>query len=126
VFSIIIRNSERFESYFTSKYNIFTAKTRYQQEFDFSKDILFDKLIEVMTEAGFKIRRTDKVTGHIFATAPISWFSWGENIYINLKEENSKTTLDFCSACLFQIYSWGKNERNYDRFLGEFEKSLTI
>jgi hypothetical protein len=123
---ILMRRSSWSKPYFTSKYNIFTAKTRHRQELDFPKHLLFEKLIEIMPETGFKIRNINEDTGDIFATTPISWVSWGENIYIHLKETNGKTMVDFCSTCLFQLSSWGKNERNYDKLIEEFEKSLTI
>jgi hypothetical protein len=126
LFGIVTRRSAWAKPYFTSKYNIFSAKIRYQQEFDLPKHLLFEKLLEMMPEAGFKIRKADEDSGDIFATTPLTWTSWGENIYIELKEMNGKTTMDFCSACLFQLSSWGKNESNYDNFMDEFEKSLTI
>ena len=126
LFGILTRRSAWAKPYFTSKYNIFVAKIRHQQEFDFPKHLLFEKLVEMMPEAGFKIRKANEDTGDIFATTPLTWNSWGENIYIDLKEVNGKTTVDFCSACFFQVSSWGKNESNYDNFMDEFEKSLTI
>ena len=83
-------------------------------------------MIEVITDAGFKIIKTNENTGDIFAISSITWTSWGENIYISLTETGDKTIVNFCSACIFQVYSWGKNERNYDKLLQEFENSLTI
>jgi hypothetical protein len=115
-----------FKPYFTSRFNIFAAKFRQHQEFDFSKDILFEKLIEVLQLSGFKIVYKDMHKGEIFATSPISLSSWGENIYIDINETNNKCILNFCSVCFFQIYSWGKNERNYQNLIQEFEESLII
>ncbi|MBA3900164.1 MAG: hypothetical protein H0X62_08145, partial [Bacteroidetes bacterium] len=126
IFSLAIKNVVWFKPYFTSKFNILSSKERYQKEFDFSKEILFEKLIEVLDNAGFTINKTNKETGEIFATSSISWSSWGENIYIEINEINDKTIIDFYSVCFIQIISWGKNKRNYDKFLNEFEKSLTI
>jgi hypothetical protein len=126
LFDLAVRKVEWFKPYFTSDYNFFAAKTRYRQELDFSKKILFEKLIEVLQASKFKLVTSDESKGYIFAISPISLFSWGENIYIDLNEADGKTTMDFCSACLFQISSYGKNKRNYQKFLDEFEKSLTI
>jgi len=126
LFGILTRRSSWSKPYFTSKYNIFVAKIRHREEFDFPKHLLFEKLVEIMPEAGFKIRKANEDMGDIFATTSLTWSSWGENIYISLQEVNGKTTLDFCSACLFQFSSWGKNESNYDNFIDEFEKSLII
>lgn len=124
--SLMIRNIVWFKPYFTSRYNFLTSKVRYQYSFEFDKDILFDKLIEVIQHAGFRIVQTNKEKGNIFATSGLSWYSWGENIYLDLFEENDKTTVDFCSTSFFQIYAWGKNERNFKRIIQEFEASLTI
>jgi hypothetical protein len=126
IFSLVVRKIVWFKPYFTSKFNLLTNKTRHKQEFDFPKDLLFDKMIEVMTNAGFKINKSNKETGDIFATTGMTWFSWGENIYVSMEKDHGTTMVDFCSATFFQVYDWGRNERNYKRFLSEFEDSLTI
>jgi hypothetical protein len=124
--NILIRRAAWAKPYFISKYNILSAKRRQQQEFDFSKDILIEKLTETLNEGGFKVIKTDKNSGDIFALARTSLWSWGENIYISMKEHNGKTIVNFFSACMFGAFSWGKNENNYEHFLEEFEKSLII
>ena len=126
IFSLITRKISWFKPYFTSKFNLLTNKFHHKQEFDFSRDIMFDKMLEVIKQSGFKIIKTNKETGDIFATTGMTLVSWGENIYISMEENNEKTTIDFCSACFFQVYDWGKNERNFKRFLSEFEDSLII
>jgi hypothetical protein len=127
LFSFTLRKIYWFKPYFVSKYNILTSKVRYMKEFDFSKEILFEKFIEALHNAGFKIIMSNKNSGDIFAITKISWRSYGENIYITLKENSGNTTVDFCSACFFQVYSWGnKNEINYEKLIKEFENSLII
>jgi len=126
LFSILVRRNIIFKPYFTSKSNFLTSKIRHQKEFDLPKDILFDKMMEVLTEAHFKVRYADKGAGVLFATSNISFFSWGENIYVDMAEADGMTKVDFCSACFFGIVSWGKNEKNYDRLMETFESSLII
>jgi len=126
LFSALVRGNFNFKAYFTSKYNIFTSKIRHQKEFDLPKDILFDKMAEVLTEAGFAVRHADKTSGNLFATAKTTIWSWGENIYVEIKEHNGLTKIDFCSVCFFGMISWGKNERNYERMMDTFENSLVI
>lgn len=126
IFNLVARKIAWFKPYFTSKFNLLTNKTRHMEEFDFSRDLLFDKMIEVMTKTGFKINKVNKETGDIFATTGMTWRSWGENIYISMEEIHGMTTVDFCSATFFQVYDWGRNENNYKKFLSEFEDSLTI
>lgn len=126
IFSLAVRKIAWSKPYFTSKFNLLTNKTRHKEEFDFSRDLLFDKMIEVMTKAGFKVTKVNKETGDIFATTGMTWRSWGENIYISMEEDHGITTVDFCSATFFQVYDWGRNDSNYRRFISEFEDSLTI
>ncbi|WP_276131936.1 hypothetical protein [Polluticoccus soli] len=125
-FTLLARRNIRFKAYFTSNYNFFTSKVRHKKEFDLPKYILFDKMAEVLTEAGFNVRYADKSTGTLFATSRMTLYSWGENIYIDLTEVDGLTKLDFCSACIFGFVSYGKNEKNYDRLMNTFEESLTI
>jgi hypothetical protein len=126
IFSSIVRKKTSFKNFFTSKYNLLTTKFRKTQEFDFPKDLLFEKFVEVLESTGFKITETNKETGDLFAISSVSFSSWGENIYITLEEQNDHTTMNFCSTTFFQIYSWGKNERNYERMFNQFEESLII
>jgi len=126
LFSIIVRRNIRFKSFFTSKYNILTGKFRSNYEFEFSKELLFYKIIEVLQESGFNVRHSDKNTGDILATSGLTWTSWGENIYIDIKEQDGLTIMEFCSSSIFGIYTWGKNEDNYYKLLSKFEESLTI
>ena len=126
IFSILLRRFLFLKPYYTSKYNILNSKFRYQEEFDLPQDLLFEKFKEVINNAGFKIVNANKKTGDIFAISSITFTSWGENIYISMNEQNGVTTVDFCSACIFQVVSWGKNERNYNKIIQEFEDSLTI
>ena len=126
LFSIIVRKQLSFKPYFTSKYNLLTSKFRREREFDFPKDLLFDKLVEVLESAELKVVHTNKEKGEIFALSQMTFSSCGENIYITLSEKNDHTVMHFCSATFFQIYSWGKNERNYERLFNEFEESLII
>ena len=126
VLSMLFRTSLTFKPWYTSKYNFLTSKTHYQNEFDLPKDILLDKMKEVLTEAGFKVRNVDRAKGSLFATTPMTFYSWGENIYLDMKEANGVTTVHFLSVCVFGIVSWGKNEKNHDRMLETFENSLTI
>ncbi len=126
IFNISIRKNLWFKPYFLSKYNILTSKKRFQKEFDFSKELLFHKLLEVLHDSGFKIIQTNENTGDIFAITLMSWFSFGENIYISLDELNGKTTLDFQSVYLRRYVTSDKNMINYELMREEFEKSLII
>ena len=126
IFNLVIRKSLFFKNYFTNKYNLLTSKVHSEKSFDISKELMFEKIIEVINNSEFKLVEADKEKFEILAIANITFKSWGENLYISFETIGDETIMKFCSATLFQIYSWGQNEKNYDDLLNEIESSLTI
>ena len=126
LFNLIIRKSLSFKKYFTSPLNLLTLKVREEQHFDLDKALMFEKIIEVIEHSPFKLVVADPNRLSILATSSISWKSWGENLYIDLVEEENGCKLLFCSATLFQIYDWGKSEDNFQRLTAEIENSFTV
>jgi hypothetical protein len=126
MFNLLIRKSLSFKSYFTSPFNVLTAKKRSEILFTIPRELMFEKIIEVINDSNFKLINANRDKYEILATTRISWLSWGENLYISFENKENETIMKFCSATLFQIYSWGKNERNYDNLLKEIEDSLTV
>ena len=125
--NIIVRNSYAFRSYFTNKFNFFTSKYNSESVMELSSDLAFDKLIEVVQEMKMTVQYSNKEEMSIFATTSISWKSWGENVYIDLvKNGSEETEIKFISTTMFQSYSWGKNEENYNNLVNSIEESLTI
>jgi hypothetical protein len=50
----------------------------------------------------------------------------GENIYIDINESNlGKSTIKITSLAL-QVYSWSKNQQNFEKLILEIEESLII
>lgn len=126
IFNLTIRKSLRHKKYFTSRYNLFTTKIHIEKRFDLSKDLMFEKIIEVINDSTFKLVETDKNSLEILAISTISFSSWGENLYIIFESNENEVVMKFCSVTLFQMYSWGKNEKNYEYLLNEIEHSLTV
>ena len=126
IFNLINRNSPSFKPYFTSKYNLFTSKFKFEKTYDIPIDLMFEKIIEVINNSKLRLIRTDNNTFEIMANTKMTLRSWGENIYISFEEKNGNTKMKFCSAALFQFYAWGKNEENYDKLLSEIENSLIV
>lgn len=125
-FNLLARKIAWFKPYFTSKYNLLTGKFRSNMEFDFSKKLLFHKFAEVLKSSGFRIIQANEDKGELFAISSLSWYSWGENIYITIEESERNTFVRFCSASFFGIYSWDKNRQNIIKLLNKFEESLVI
>jgi hypothetical protein len=126
IFNLIIRTSLSFTNYFTNQYNLLTSKIHSEKAFDISKELMFEKIIEVINDSKFKLVEADKDRYEILAITGISFKSWGENLYISFEKRGDETIMKFCSATLFQIHSWGKNEKNFTDLLNEIENSLTI
>ncbi len=126
IFNLIIRKSLSFKNYFTSKFNLFTNKVRYKKTFDLPNDLMYQKVIEVINDSKFKLADTDKEKFEILAISTMSAISWGENLYIDFETKGNETIMHFCSTTFFQMYDWGKNEKNYTVLLNEIESSLTI
>ena len=68
------------------------ASTDTQQKFPFPYDAVFDGLVSVIPQAGFKLKSHDKVIGRITASAGASLFSWGENLTIVVEKIDGGTT----------------------------------
>lgn len=126
IFNLIIRKSLSFKNYFTSKYNLFTTKVWSEKSYDMPKELMYEKLIEVINNSNFKLVDSDNDKFEILAISTITFNSWGENLYISFETDENETIMKFCSSTLFQIYSWGKNEKNYNYLVNEIESSLTV
>ena len=62
----------------------------------------------------------------IVATTFPNFYTWGENMYVEITEiENNMSEIKFTSATIFG-YSWKRNKKNTDKFFQLFEESLTI
>ena len=124
---LIMRQSIEFRAYFESKWNFLCSKYKVKKNVDIPRDLLFDKLLELMPELKLTKKYANKDEMVIFATSKLSLQSWGENIYIDLREgENGLTEIDFSSITFFQIFSMGKNESNFHKLIGAIDKSLII
>jgi hypothetical protein len=94
---------------------------------DISVDLLFEKLLEVVDNSAFKLLDSDKENARILCGTSTNFWTWGENIYIDLvKNEEDSTTIEFVSTTLFGGSSWKRNQNNYESFIESFEASLTI
>lgn len=126
IFNFVVRKSISFKGYFTHPFNFLTSKVYSEKTFDIPKELMFEKIVEVLNDSKFKLIESDKQLFEILAITSISFKSWGENLYISLDTSGNETRMKFCSVTLFQIYAWGKNEKNCDDLLEQIESSLTV
>jgi hypothetical protein len=126
VFNFLARKSYSLKPYFTSKFNVLTSKYNSVVSGELPKDLMFQKMFEVLRNQGLKVVFESEQNLQIIATKGISWKSWGENIYIDFTEKDSVTQMNFTFTTVMGIFSWGANEKNYSSLLFNFEESLTI
>jgi len=123
LFNIIVRKSLSYKNYFTSKFNLLTEKYNSEKTYNMPKELLFEKTIAAIKAANFKVVDVNKDEFMILAISKTSFISWGENLYINLETKGNETVMKFCSTTFFQIYSWGKNKKNYEVLIANIESS---
>lgn len=126
IFNLIVRNSMAFQGYFTSPLNVFTSKVRTEKTYDIPKELMFEKVKEVIADSSFRLKGTNEQTFEVLATTRLTFKSWGENMYIKCIEQGDQTVMKVCSLTFFQMVSWGKNEQNCNNLLNEIENSLTV
>lgn len=75
-------------------------------------------LLEIMERSGFKDVGFDSEGKRFYATTSFSMSSWFEHIEIKIIPIDNKLQLHFSSICgyPYQIYDWGKNKENFNRF----------
>ena len=127
IFNLFVRNIILFKAYFLSKYNIFTDKIKSNKTYDIPVDILFEKIIEVLDDSEFDLVNVNRTEYKILANTKLKINSgWPENIYLDFKSKGEQTILNFYSVSIFGIQSFWEQENNLDKFLIDFENSLTI
>ena len=136
VFSLIIivfgilnssfRKSLKYKNYFAHPLNFLTTKYRREKSYDLPKELMFEKVIEVIKTSKFKLIEADSNALEILALSDFSYKSWGENIYIQFEDDEYGALLKFCSVTVLQLYSWGKNEDNFTALLDDIDRSFII
>lgn len=121
-----IRKIPAFKGYFLSPVNFLSAKYSSVTQYDIPIELMFEKTLEVLESTHFKLQQADKVKYEIFATSPISWRSWGENLYISFEEKEDKTLMTFHSVAVMQMHTWDKNRKNSEHLINTIEESLII
>lgn len=97
--------------------NNFVCKTSYNKTFEAVKKALED--------CKFSIRKADKKTGEIKASAGISFWSWGETLNISVSKVNkNKTKVSISSGVKAQLIDWGKNKKNIDKFFDALDRRM--
>jgi hypothetical protein len=125
LFSLAMRKRLSMKNFLLHPANVLTSKLHQSFEVDMSADLIFEKMQEVISDSKYKLAATDPATYTVLATAPMTIWSWGENIYITITPHGEQSLVNITSVA-FQVYSWGKNEDNFRDIVTSFEKSLIV
>jgi len=89
-----------------------------------NKEISREDILQAMKASNFKNVYYDERNEVFKGSVNFSMSSYFENIEIRLIDSENKPRLTFLSICgfPFQIYDWGKNKRNYKRFIKNLHK----
>lgn len=83
---------------------------------------------EALKNSGFKKIGFDVDENRFYAKTRFSMSSWSEYVEVKIDRSQNETEIEFKSICALptQIYDWGKNKRNYNKFESELKKLLPI
>lgn len=112
--------------YFTSKWNIFTSLHKQEFTFPISAELLLQKFEEELKHSKFKVVASNPNTLQLLATTSMTWKSWGENIYITFKKEETGACVIIESVTVFQIIDYEKNAANISKLVYKIENSFTV
>jgi hypothetical protein len=126
VMSFLYRKSLNYSKWFLSPMNVLIDRTSHSTISDISTDLLYEKLLEVANDTHFTLLDKDNSTLRILMGTTVNFWTWGENIYIQLEPSHTETVIHFTSVTLFGNTSWKRNDKHFESFIESFESSLTI
>ena len=126
IFNLLVRKQLKFKKWFLSSYNFFLERKETVSNSEIPQDLLFEKLLEVVENSEFKMADQNAENFQILATTSPNFWTWGENIYIEILKTDSGSQINVTSITIFGTFSWKRNESNFEEFYSSFEKSLTI
>lgn len=87
-------------------------------------DVVYNEVINALSDCKFKIKKEDKESGDIKASAGISFWSWGENLEFLVSKTGEGTQVNAYSGAKAQLYDWGKSRKNIHNFYAALNKRL--
>lgn len=104
--------------------NAITSKFTGEIDLQDYTDEMNDKIILALKNSGFKKINYDITEKKFYAKTKLNLSSWTENISLQINQLENEYKLSFLSICAMptQIYDWGKNRRNFKKFIIEFKK----
>lgn len=126
IVNMLLRKKLKYAFWFLSDYNIFLEKKKAAFESEISKELLFEKLLEVVNDSKFKLEDIDKENFQLLISTSPNALTWGENMYIKITTVKTVSVVTMTSVSVFGSYSWNRNDQHHKEFQVSFEESLTI
>ena len=125
-FNLIGRNFVVFKPYFLSPMNLLTSQHSFSFQYDLSRQLMYEKLKEAIENSSLRLRSANNAKYELFATSSLSFKSWGENVYLEINEISGGSEVVIHSVAISQIEAWGKNGKNIENVMQQFEESLIV
>jgi len=91
----------------------------------YSLDAVFDAVPKVLSKLNWKIDRVDKPLGRFRVKIGMSFWTWGQTMFIDLtKIDDRITKVHIYGEAGGQTFDWGKIRRDIEKFLRELELTL--
>lgn len=124
-FNLTVRRYLYFKPYFLSKFNFFTSSVSIAISFEIPKEILFERIKAVLDKTSFKLVDINRESFELLALTSMTWKSWGENLYFEIKSDESGSIVKVTSCTASQKYSLGKNQQNLNKLMDTFKLEMT-
>lgn len=108
------------------KENVVTDSFTESRFINYGGSDLKSKIVQSMRESCFQFVKTNDNGKKIRAMALPSLSSWSEVVSVVINQNANGVEIIFKSRCSFplQVYAWGKNKRNAERFFANLYKRL--
>lgn len=126
IINLSLRKKLTSKSWFLSHLNFFSIRVKRDILSDIPKDLLFEKLKEVVNESNFHVFDSDESSQQILIGTKTNFWSWGENIYVSISEDEAQSLISFTSVSLYGNNFLNAGEKHFSIFQESFEQSLTI
>src|SRR5581483_1604290 len=90
------------------------------RSYNASPPVVAQAAINAMTQLGWSmVPEQSNFPSTLVASVPMSVWTSGDTVQVVLTEQSpGQTTVDISSRTVGQMYDWGKNKENIDRFYG--------
>ncbi len=125
-FNILVYRLFWFKNYFLSPLNFIIKKRSIEIKYDLSKDIIFEKYLEIIKGTDFEVIYKNEEKGELFLCTATNLLVWKQNIYLKLIENNGETMVNIDCATINQVVSWGANKQRTDDLIQRMEEAFII